>query len=130
MLPTPCAQLLAVLVRVHFRRMLVMLGGMQMMPKSHLGMMRRLFVIAGLVVLGGLTMMLSRMLVVIRGLLMVFVDVATVHRLLPGLLRGEAGALPGIDEVFATRVCQVIAKQRSRGGPAATNSKLGQFLSQ
>jgi hypothetical protein len=44
---------------------------------------RRLFVIAGLGVLGGFAMMLGRMLVVIRGELVMFVNVMTVHCRLP-----------------------------------------------
>jgi hypothetical protein len=82
-------KLLAVLVGVHFRRFLLMLGGMQVMAMRHLGMMRGFFVISGLVVLGGFAMVLGRMLVMLRGLLVVFVNVVfveivAVHRLLPG----------------------------------------------
>jgi hypothetical protein len=55
----------------------------------HIGMVRALFVIAGLVMFGGLTVVLGRMVVVVRGMLVVFVDVVfvqilAVHRLLPG----------------------------------------------
>jgi hypothetical protein len=78
-----------VLVGVHLRGFLVMVGSMQVMAMRHLGMVRGLFVISGLVVLGGFAMVLRRMLVMLRGLLVVFVDVVfveivAVHRLLPG----------------------------------------------
>jgi hypothetical protein len=83
------ARLLAVLVSVQLRRFLVMLGGIQVMPLRHLGMVSGLFVIAGLVMLGGLAMVLGRVLVMERGLLVVFVNVVfgeilAVHRRLPG----------------------------------------------
>jgi hypothetical protein len=82
-------ELLAVLLGVHFRGFLVMLGGMQLTPMRHLGMVRGLFVISGLVMLGGFAMVLGRMLVMLRSLLVVFVNVVfvaivAVHRLLPG----------------------------------------------
>jgi hypothetical protein len=78
-----------VLLGVHFRGFLVMVGRMQVMPMRHLGMVRGLFVIAGLVVLGGFAMMLGCMLVMFRGLLVmfvniVFVEILAVHRVLPG----------------------------------------------
>jgi hypothetical protein len=78
-----------VLIGVHFRGFLVMLSDMQVMPVRHLGMVCGLFVIAGLVVLGGFAMVLGRMLVMLRGVLVVFVnvvfvDIVAVHRLLPG----------------------------------------------
>ncbi len=110
-------------VRVHFRCVLVVLGSVQVMPMSDLGMVRGLLVIACLVVPGSFTMMFGRMLMVMRGLLVMFMNVVTVHRSLPGLLHCEAGALPGIDEVFATRVCQIIAKGHS-SCPAPTGSEL------
>jgi hypothetical protein len=82
-------ELLAVLLGVHFRGFLVMLGGMQAMPMRHVGMMRGLFVISGLVVLGGFAMVLGRVVVMLRRLLVmfvnvVFVEIVAVHRLLPG----------------------------------------------
>jgi hypothetical protein len=95
-----------VLIRVQLRRFFVMLGGMQVMTVSDLGMVRGLFVIAGFVVLGGFTVVLCCMLVVIGSVLVVFVDLVAFHRFAPWLLRCEAGALPGIDEAFATDICQ------------------------
>jgi hypothetical protein len=82
-------ELLAVLLGMHFRGFVVMLGGMQAVAMRHVGMVRGLFVISGLVVLGGFAMVLGRMLVMLRGLLVVFVNVVfveivAVHRLLPG----------------------------------------------
>jgi hypothetical protein len=46
--------------------------------------MRRLFVVSGLVVLGRFAMVLGRVLVVVRGLVMMLVNVVFVHRSLPG----------------------------------------------
>jgi hypothetical protein len=40
----------------------------QVMTMGHFGVMRRLFVVSGLVVLGGFAMVLGRVLVVVRGL--------------------------------------------------------------
>ena len=60
-----------------------MLGGVQGVAVRHLGVMRRLFVIAGLVVLGGFAMVLGRMLMMLRGLLMMLEDIVTVHRFSP-----------------------------------------------
>ena len=82
---------LAVLFRMHLRCVLMVVGGMQVMPVSNLGMMRCFLVIARLVVLGGFTMVFGRMLVVVRGLFVMFVNVVlvqilVVHRLLPCLL--------------------------------------------
>jgi hypothetical protein len=73
-----------VVFSVLFRGVLVVLGRVQRMPMRDLGMVRSFFVISGLVVLGGLAMMLGRMLVVVRRFLMVFVNVVTRHRSLPG----------------------------------------------
>jgi hypothetical protein len=67
-----------------FRCVLVMLGGMQVMSVSYLRMMRGLFVITGLVVLCSLAMVLGCMLMVVRGLLVMLMNVVIVHRSLPG----------------------------------------------
>jgi hypothetical protein len=48
-------------------------------------MMRRLFVIAGLVMLGGLAMMLGRVLVMRRGVLVMLMNLVIVRSLLSGL---------------------------------------------
>ena len=69
---------------VDFCRKLVVLGGMQVMPMGDLGVVRCLFVIAGLVVFSGLAMVFGRMLMVVRGLFVMFMNVVTVHRRLPG----------------------------------------------
>jgi hypothetical protein len=73
------------LLGVHFCRVLVVLGGMQMMPVGDLGVVCSLFMIAGLVVFCGLTMVFGRMFMVVRGLFVMFVNVVAVHRWLPGL---------------------------------------------
>ncbi len=101
------------LVGVLFRCMLVVLGGMQMMPMRHLRVMRGLFVIASLVVFCRLAMVFGGMLVVLRGFLMMFMnvvtvhDVLTVHRPLPGsLLRVGKPNIVRFDETFAKHICQ------------------------
>src|ERR1700728_2971079 len=81
---------------VLFRRVLMVLGGMQMMPERHLGVVRRLFVVARLVMLCGFAMVLGRVLMVFRGLFVVIVDAVTVHRSLPGGgFPRRVGAWPG-----------------------------------
>ena len=101
------------LVGVLFRCMLVVLGGMQMMPMRHLRVMRCLFVIASLVVFCRLAMVFGGMLVVLRGFLMMFMnvvtvhDVLTVHRSLPGSsLRVGKPNIVQFDETFAKHICQ------------------------
>jgi hypothetical protein len=61
----------------------------------HLGVMRGLFMVSGLVVLGRFAMVLGRVLVVVRGLVMMLVNVVIVHRSLLVQLRGEREASPG-----------------------------------
>jgi len=73
-----------VVLRVLFRRVLVVIGGMQGMPMSDAGMVRGFLVIASLGVLCGFTMVLCRMLVVVRSPLMVLMNVVAVHCRLPG----------------------------------------------
>ena len=77
-------QLFAVLFGVQFRRLLVMLGGMQGMAMRNLGVMRGRFVISRLVMFGGFAMMLGRMPVMLRGVLVMFVNLVFAHRRLPG----------------------------------------------
>lgn len=62
----------------------MVVGGVQMVPMRHLGVMRGLFMVSGLVVLGRFAMVLGRVLVVVRGLVMMLVNVVIVHRSLPG----------------------------------------------
>ncbi|HXX03694.1 MAG TPA: hypothetical protein VEJ37_05115 [Xanthobacteraceae bacterium] len=69
---------------VQFRRLLVMLGGMQGMAMRNLGVMRGRFVISRLVMFGGFAMMLGRMPVMLRGVLVMFVNLVFAHRRLPG----------------------------------------------
>ena len=68
----------------HFCRVLVVLGSMQVMPMSDFGVVCSLFMIAGFVVFCSLVMVLGRMFVVLRGLFVMFVNIVTVHRWLPG----------------------------------------------
>lgn len=57
----------------------MMLGGMQMAAMSDLGVARRLFMSAGLVVLGGLAMVLCGVLAMFGSLLVVFVNFVISH---------------------------------------------------
>ena len=61
-----------------------MLGGMQGMAMRNLGMMRGRFVISRLVMFGGFAMMLGCALVMLRGVLVMFVNLVLAHRCLPG----------------------------------------------
>ena len=88
----------------------VMLGGVQVMPVRHAGMMRSLFVLAGFMVLRGFAVMFGRMLVVMRSLFvmlvnLVLVQVLAVHRRLPGCF-DAAASIASFDEPIATGVCQ------------------------
>jgi hypothetical protein len=64
-------------------RVLVMLGRVQRMAMRDLGMVRGLLVIAGLVAFCRLAVMLGRMLVMIRSVLVMFVNLVIAHRCLP-----------------------------------------------
>lgn len=68
-----------------FGRMLVALGGMQLMTMGDLRVLGGLFMCAGLMMLGRFAMMHCRLLVMMGGLFMVLVDVVVHHRCLPGL---------------------------------------------
>ena len=84
------------MIGVFFRCMSVMLGRMQRMSMRHLGVVRGLFVVAGLGVLGRLAMVLGRMLMMLGGFLVMIVDFVTVHCRLPGQrLRCKTEASPG-----------------------------------
>jgi hypothetical protein len=61
--------------RVHFRRVVMVIGGMQRMAVSDLRMVGCFFVVPGLVVLRRFVMMLRRLFVVMRGLLVMLVNV-------------------------------------------------------
>jgi hypothetical protein len=88
--------------------MIVMIGGMQRMPMSNLGMVRGFFVITGLGVLGGLAMVLCCMLVVVRSLFMVLVNVVTVHCRLPVSGFGQCRSIVAFNETFATCVRRIV----------------------
>jgi hypothetical protein len=72
-----------VLISVLLRSVLVVFGGMQRVAVRHFGVMCGLLVIAGLGVLGSFAMVLGRMLVMVRGMFVMFVNVMAVHRRLP-----------------------------------------------
>jgi len=61
-----------------------MFGRMQRMAMCDLGMVCGLFVIAGLVMLRSFAMVFGSVLVVMRGLVVMFVNLVTVNRWLPG----------------------------------------------
>jgi hypothetical protein len=63
------------MLRVHFRGVVVMIGGVQRMAVSNLRMVGRFFVVPGLVMLRRFVMVLGRLLVMMRGLLMMLVNV-------------------------------------------------------
>jgi hypothetical protein len=64
-------------------RLDMMMFGVAGMPVSGMGMVRSLFVIARLMVLGGFAMMLGRMLVMLRGFVMVLNTLMLAHISLP-----------------------------------------------
>jgi hypothetical protein len=68
-----------VLIRVLLRRMLVVFDGMQVMTIGHFGVVCGFLVISSFVVFRGFPMMLSRMIMMVRGLLMVLVYFVTIH---------------------------------------------------
>jgi hypothetical protein len=78
--------------------MVVVLGGMQMVPMRHLRVVRGLFVMTSLVVLGCLAVMFGSVLVVLSGLLMVLMNVVTVHNVLTVHRRLPGSSLYGRDE--------------------------------
>jgi hypothetical protein len=71
------------MLRVFLGSVMVMIGSMQRMAVSDLRMVGCFFVVPRLVMLRRFAMMLGRLLVVVRGLLMVFVNVV-IHDLLLG----------------------------------------------
>jgi hypothetical protein len=72
-----------VLIGVLLRSVLVVLGGMQRMAVGYFGVMSGLLVIARLGVLGSFAMVLGRMLMMVRGELVMFVNVMVIHRRFP-----------------------------------------------
>ena len=72
---------------MHFRVLpcgiVLVLESLQVMTEGNPGMMRGLLVIARLVKLGGLTMMLGRLLIVVRGVLVMLVNLVLCHSVLP-----------------------------------------------
>lgn len=70
-------------IGVLFRSVFVVLGGMQRMAVGYFGVMSGLLVIARLGVLGSFAMVLGRMLMMVRGELVMFVNVMVIHRRFP-----------------------------------------------
>lgn len=68
---------------VLLRRVFVVLVGVQGMPVRDAGMMRGLFVVARLVMLRRFAMVLGRMFVMVRGMLVMLVNLVIVHCRLP-----------------------------------------------
>jgi len=78
------------MLRVHLRRVLVVLGRMQRMPMRDFGMVCGLVMIAGFMMLRGLAMVLGGVLMVMCGLLVMLVNFVAIHRYLPGMADGES----------------------------------------
>jgi hypothetical protein len=74
---------LAVMLGVMAARLGMVFFGVAGMAMGAVGVMRRLFVIAGFVMLGGLAMMLRRMFMMFSGLVVMF-DGVLAHALLSG----------------------------------------------
>jgi hypothetical protein len=72
-----------VLIGVLLRSVLVVLGGMQRLAVGYFGVMGGLLVITRLGVLGSFAMVLGRMLVMVRGELVMFVNVMVIHHHFP-----------------------------------------------
>jgi hypothetical protein len=62
------------MLRVHFRRVVVMVGGVQRMAVRDFRVVRGFFVMPGLMVFRRFAMVLRRLLVVVRGFLMMLVN--------------------------------------------------------
>jgi hypothetical protein len=99
----------------------VVLDGVQMVAVRDLGMMRRLFMIAGLMMLGGFAMMLGRVLMMICGMLVVLVNLVVVHGSLSGLL-GKAEALRHSMNLFRRRCGRSVPVPRYAARPARLQS--------
>jgi hypothetical protein len=108
---------LVVLFRVLLGGVLVMLDGVQMVAVRDLGVMRSLFMIAGLVMFGGFAMMLGRILMMLRGMFVVLVNLVIVHGSLSGFI-GKGRSIAAFDEPFSTPLCQIGAAPRYAARPA------------
>ena len=98
--------------RVLFRSVVMMIGGVQRMAVRDFRVMRGLFVMPGLVMLCRLAVMFRRFVVVMRGFLVMLVDVVIHDPLLGWGCRNIAGHR----ERFATRILQ--RETRGQGGAA------------
>jgi len=88
--------------RVLFGSVVVMIGGVQRMAMGDFRVVRRFFVMPGLMVLCGFAMMLCRFVVMVSGFFMMFVDVVIHDPLLGWGCRNIASH----HEAFATRILQ------------------------
>ena len=70
---------LRVFVGVHFRRIFVVFGSMEVMALGHFGVVRAFFVVSSFVVFCGLAMVLGRLVMMVRSLCMVLMDFVTIH---------------------------------------------------
>jgi hypothetical protein len=87
---------------VHFRRVVMVVGRVQRMAVRDFRMVRRFFVMPGLVMLGRFAMMLRRLLVMMRGLLVVLVNVVIHHP----LLGWDAGGLQALMKHLRPAYCR------------------------
>ena len=73
--------------------MVLVLGGLQVMAKCNPSMMCGLLVVARLMMLAGLTMMFGSVFIVLRGLLVMLVNLELCHSVLPDISWRKKGLL-------------------------------------
>jgi hypothetical protein len=73
------------------RGVVLVVGGFQIVTEGDAGVMRRFFVIAGLVMLGGFTVMLGGLIIVLGRMFVMLVNFVVCHFSLPELLLVEGG---------------------------------------
>ena len=84
--------------------------GVVMMPLRHLGMMRGLFVVAGLVVPGSFAMMVGRVLMVLGGLGVVMGSFLR-HSCFPFACKIPCKSIRNLVSIFGSRHCTAIANR-------------------
>ena len=97
---------------------LLVLGSVQVMAVRDLRMMSGLFMIAGFMMFGCFAMVLGRVLMMLRGVLVVLMNLVIVHGSLSGLLE-KTRSIAAFDERFATPRCQIGASAALRRAAGA-----------
>jgi hypothetical protein len=77
--------------------------------------MRSLFMIAGLVMFGGFAMMLGRILMMLRGMLVVLMDFVFVHGSLSGFI-GKGRSIAAFDDLFRRRCVRSVPRHATPRG--------------